>query len=335
MTQHSTERARSTVIGVLTGGRSQERDRSLLSGEAVCAALDGMAFTLCRLDTAQPGFVEALKTIDLAFLAIAGRGAEDGLLQGFLETLGVPYTGSGVRASALAMHKPTAKTLVSRAGVRVVPQARIPAGLSIDLVAAQIEDELGLPVIVKPESEGGSVGIAVAHDRTTLVEIIAKARAEGARGDEADGGGLFAERFVAGRSVTVGVLERDGELRALPILETKTGGDFYDYHAKRDPDLHEYVCPAALSEPEAAALSASAIQAHRSLGCRGYSRSDFVLRADSTGVPGIAYWLEINTLPGLSREGNLATMALAAGMTYEDLITFILRTGHARAGAAS
>jgi D-alanine-D-alanine ligase len=269
------------------------------------------------IDTAAPSFIQDVRHIDVAFLAIAGQHAEDGKLQGLLEALAVPYTGSGVLASALAMHKPAAKSVVASAGVVVLPHVLIQPAASPAAHAQDVADRLGLPVIVKPCSEGGSIGIRLARSVRELAELIAGA---GPGGEE-----MLVEPFVTGQAVTVGVLDQGGGPGALPALATEpTGGaEFYDFHAKRDPARHRYECPAAVSAGMASKLAAAACDAHQALRCRGYSRSDFVVTATDM------WWLEANTLPGLSRTGNLATAAAAAGMEYDKLIAHILGTAEA------
>jgi D-alanine-D-alanine ligase len=303
------------TVGLVTGGRSGERDRSLLSGEAVGEVLDRRGVKHIRLDPGDPQFADRIRAVDIAFLAIAGRWAEDGKLQGLLETLGIPYTGSGVLASAAAMHKPTAKALVSAAGVMVLPHVLVREG---DDLAGVVQDSchaLAMPVILKPCSEGGSIGVQVARDPGQLVTAL--------RGDAGRGEWLV-EPFTAGSAVTCGVLQRDGALVALPVLQTvPTTAEFYDYTAKRDPRGHRYICPAMVPDAVLAALSQSALTAHQALQCSGYSRSDFLLTPDRE-----VFWLEANTLPGLSRHGNLATMAGVAGISYDELIVAILASAH-------
>src|SRR5262249_47551646 len=160
---------------------------------------------------------------------IAGQWAEDGKLQGYLETVGLPYTGSGVLASALAMHKPTAKAIVNAAGIPVLPHVRVDAACDADQEAKEILKRLGAPIIVKPEGEGGSVDIAVAHDHGELADLLTTLH----HADQQ----LLVEPFITGLAVTVGVLESTDTLLPLPVLETATVGEFYDYTAKRDPTL--------------------------------------------------------------------------------------------------
>lgn len=266
------------------------------------------------IDTATPSFTRDVRHIAIAFLAIAGQYAEDGKLQGFLETLGIPYSGSGVLASALAMRKPAAKAMVASARVAVLPHVLVHSVANPAANARQIVERLGLPVIVKPCSEGGSIGIRLARSTHELADVLA--------GMAASAEDVFAEPFVPGQAVTVGVLEHADGPCALPVLATQpTGGaEFYDFLAKRDPARHRYECPARMPTDTALNLATAACDAHRALGCRGYSRSDFV--ATPSGV----FWLEANTLPGLSPTGNLATAAAAAGIEYDKLIGHILDT---------
>jgi D-alanine-D-alanine ligase len=301
------------LIGVLTGGRSRERDRSLLSGRTAAGALTALGYRVHVVDTADPAFPDDVQEVDVAFLAIAGRWAEDGKLQGYLETIGLPYTGSGVLASAMAMHKPAAKAIVHAAGVPVLPYIRVDVARDADVEAKEILDRLSAPVMVKPEGEGGSIDMAVAHNHVELADLLTALR----RADQR----LLVEPFVTGPAVTVGVLDTGDELVALPVLETATVGEFYDYTAKRDPELHTYHCPANLPAAVAAFCADAACRAHQALGCSGYSRSDLVI-----GHDGQVFWLEANTLPGLSRGGNLATMAAAAGIPYTQLVARILAT---------
>jgi D-alanine-D-alanine ligase len=301
------------LIGLVTGGRSGERDRSLLSAEAVGGALQRQNLRYARLDPCDREFADRIRAVDVAFLAIAGQWAEDGKLQGLLDSLGVPYTGSGVLASALAMHKPTAKTLVSAAGANVLPHLPVPSDGDPKLTAQVCGRSLGLPVILKPCSEGGSIGMRVLRDTRALAEALAASTGNRE---------WFIEPFVAGGAVTCGVLDRDGQLTTLPPLETlPTTAEFYDYAAKRNPAGHRYRCPAGIPEAALEEIARSALDAHRALHCSGYSRSDFLVTRD-----GEVFWLETNTLPGLSAHGNMATMASVAGISYDELIQAILAT---------
>ncbi|MFI6500515.1 D-alanine--D-alanine ligase [Nonomuraea typhae] len=300
-------------VGVLTGGRSRERARSLLSGRAAHASLVRQGFDAVLIDTAGAAFLHRLGTVDVAFLAIAGQYAEDGKLQGLLEHLNVPYTGSGVLASALAMHKCAAKAMVGAHGVGTLPGRRLDDGRPAEQLAAELTSALGLPLMLKPVSEGGSIDI---HLCTAEPELLGAIRALRSSGQQ-----VFAERFCPGRSVTAAVLDHEPGLWVPPLLETRPVSGFYDYQTKNDPGRFTHHCPAALPEKAEELIAEWARVAHRALGCRGYSRSDFVVGAD-----GEAWWLETNTLPGLSRTGNLATMAGAGGLDYDGLVSFVLST---------
>lgn len=303
-------------VAVITGGWSRERDRALLSGETVAAALTGMGVTAHAIDLADPreSLLNSLGDAAKAFLAIAGRGAEDGRLQGLLETLSVPYTGSGVLASAIGMNKVHAKTVVSAAGVCVPPGTRIDLSAAADDEAVRISQLLrGLPVMIKPISEGGSIGMQVATTKESLILALEQL--------DASDGEMMAEVFLRGRSLSVGVLEdARGAVHVLPVLEAWTPNGVYSYGAKRGTAACDYHCPARVSPVTLADLEHQAVTAHRSLGCHSYSRHDFVV-----GDDGIPWWLEVNTLPGLSKGGNLARMASVGGISYELLLTHILR----------
>ncbi|WP_433259480.1 D-alanine--D-alanine ligase family protein (plasmid) [Streptosporangium sp. CA-135522] len=302
-------------IGVLTGGRSRERARSLLSGNTAHASLLRQGLSAVLIDTAEPGLAGKLAVLDVAFLAIAGQYAEDGKLQGLLEHLGLPYTGSGVLASALAMHKTAAKAMVAAHGVSVLPGRVIDGERPADVVAKDLADAIELPIIIKPVSEGGSIDMRLGRTEDDLAVAVAELRAGGQA--------LFAERFWPGHSVTAGVLDDGAQLRVLPLLETRPkGGGFYDYPTKNDPAAFTNHCPTVLPPQTEALIRQQAQAAHRALGCSGYSRSDFVVDAAGEQV----WWLETNTLPGLSATGNLATMAAADGLGYDALIAFILST---------
>ncbi|MEH0415912.1 D-alanine--D-alanine ligase family protein [Streptomyces sp. B21-083] len=303
-------------VAVITGGWSRERDRALLSGKTVADALTDMGVKAHVIDLVDSGWglVNGLGDAAKAFLAIAGRGAEDGRLQGLLETLSVPYTGSGVLASAIGMNKLHAKTLASAAGVCVPRGIRIDPTAAADDEAVRVSHLLGgLPVMIKPVSEGGSIGVQVA----TTVERLSLALEQL---DVADGE-MMAEVFHQGRSVSVGVLEdARGAVHVLPVLEARTPNGVYSYAAKRGTAACDYHWPARVSPITLADLEHQAVTAHRSLGCHSYSRHDFVV-----GDDGSAWWLEVNTLPGLSKGGNLARMATVGGISYELLLTHILR----------
>jgi D-alanine-D-alanine ligase len=198
------------------------------------------------------------------------------------------------------------------AGVAVLPSVNVPTRDG-DTITQVITHAMAFPLILKPLSEGGSIGMTVCHDTAELAAALPTVKA-------ADG--WFAEPFTMGTPVTCGILEVDGSPVALPPLETlPTDAEFYDYATKRDKDKYRYRCPAELPSATLDAITTSSLDAHAALGCTGYSRSDFIVTPDGRPV-----WLEVNTLPGLSHTGNLATMAAAAGIDYDQLIRMILAT---------
>lgn len=299
------------VVAVITGGRSSERERSLLSGRTVLESLTRQGYRAVFLDAADDEFAEHVLEADVCFLAIAGQYAEDGKLQGLLETVGKPYTGSGVMASALGMHKTMAKNIVGGAEVPVLPDMPVPADAPLETVVKRISTVLEFPVILKPLAEGGSIGMTICRDEDELSTALAAI-------DRSSG--WFVERFVTGTAVTAAVLDVHGARRRLPLLETiPTRAQFYDYATKRDKDAYRYRCPADLSAEMADRIHEYAETVHRVLGCGSHSRSDFIVTES-----GEVYWLEVNTLPGLSATGNFATMAAAGGLEYDELVRILL-----------
>ncbi|MFJ5645853.1 D-alanine--D-alanine ligase [Streptomyces sp. NPDC093223] len=301
-------------VAVITGGWSAERRRSLLSARTVSGALHEMGVRADVVDLLDDRHEldGRLEGIDTVFLAIAGRGGEDGRLQGYLETRHIDYTGSGVLASAISMHKLTAKAVVQAAGVLTPTATAVSREVKGDTEAARVVGLLGPDIIVKPVNEGCSVGVRLPRGIDELKEALL----EGSTTD------LMAETYHRGRSVSVGVLEDEttGRLDTLPPIEADTGGRIYTQAAKENSDQCVYRCPAPLADEVEAAVREQAVAAHRALGCHSYSRHDVIVTPD-----GQALWLEANTLPGLSHQGNLARMARAAGISYEQLVSHILR----------
>ncbi|QUQ65418.1 D-alanine--D-alanine ligase family protein [Kutzneria sp. CA-103260] len=304
------------AIAIVAGGRSRERPRSLLSGRTVTASLVKQGFDVQLVDTEQSDFPATVARKDVAFLTLAGKWGEDGHCQGYLETLGIPYTGSGVLASALCMDKKLAKIVLSAAGLKVLPDRVIGGGVDIGQLAEEVRTEFGFPVILKPLAEGGSIDIMVATREAELRDAMVAVGA--------DRGEFLVEPFMGSRSFTVGNIACEDGVLTLPPLEIEPKVQFYDYSAKRNEDLYTYHCPARLDEELTAQLRNMARAAHETAGCHGLSRVDFVL-----GPAGPAI-LEINTLPGLSAGGNMATMASVAGIGYDELVRLILNTAFTR-----
>ncbi|MGQ9684724.1 MAG: D-alanine--D-alanine ligase [Thiobacillaceae bacterium] len=295
-------------VGVLMGGRSAEREVSLKSGAAVLAALRRRGVDAHAFDPAEHSLSELERAgFDRVFLILHGRGGEDGSLQGALELMGIPYTGSGVMASALGMDKWRSKLVWQGAGLPV-PAYRVLDALS-DFDS--VERELGLPLFVKPACEGSSVGVS----KVKTAGGLRAAYAEAARHDHL----VLAERFIGGGEYTVAILGNGAEMEALPVIRIVPATEFYDYEAKYFRDDTRYLCPAGLSADQEASLRDLARQAFTVLGCRGWGRVDILL--DDQGR---AHLLEINTAPGMTDHSLVPMAARAAGIDFDELCLRIL-----------
>ncbi|MDL2357871.1 MAG: D-alanine--D-alanine ligase [Pseudomonadota bacterium] len=298
-------------VGVLFGGRSAERDISIMSGTGVLAALQSRGIDAHAFDPGQRSLAElAAEQFDRVFIALHGRFGEDGSLQGALEQLGIPYTGSGVMASAVGMDKITTKLIWLMHGLPTPRYAAL--GEHADL--AKVVAELGLPLIVKPPLEGSTIGITKVSAAADLQAACALA----AQFDEV----VLAEQFVSGREFTVAVLGRGKDARALPIVEIVAPQGNYDYQNKYFTDDTKYYCPALLDAATAAEMERIAVEAYRALGCEGWGRVDVLLRA----ADNLPFLLEVNTSPGMTTHSLVPMAARAVGISYEDLCVEILRS---------
>ncbi|MCL5735417.1 MAG: D-alanine--D-alanine ligase [Actinobacteria bacterium] len=302
------------TIGVLMGGLSGEREISLRSGANCLNALQSLGYRAIRIDAVRD-VAERLdeEGIEVAFLALHGRYGEDGSIQGLLEIMGIPYTGSGVLASALGMNKIAAKKVVRGSGVPTPDYCEIPFDAEPVSAAAQVETEVGLPVMLKPVEEGSSLGVSKCKTSEQLRAYLGHGLAEY--------GAMFAEKFISGTEITVGVLERAGRGEALPILELVPKNEFYDYEAKYTEGMTDFILPARLESSVYAKAQAVAVAAFAAIGCRGYGRVDIMV--DKEGVP---WFIEVNTLPGMTELSDLPAQARAAGLSYEELVETILLT---------
>lgn len=299
-----------TRVALLKGGTSGERPVSLKSAEQVGIGLRSEGFDVVEIDTGEPGFITALQDAgaDVVFICLHGRGGEDGTIQGVCELLNLPYTGSGVLASALAMDKSMAKIVYRAAGVRTPPSVTLHAGEPVDTEA--IFAELGEHLVVKPAHEGSSLGISFVEGKDDLAEGIAAGFAL----DDT----LVVERFVTGMEATVGVLGND-EPQALPTIEILSELDHYDFEAKYTPGKSSHVLPARIAPEVEAECRALGIAAHEALGCRGISRSDILIDAD--GVPWV---IETNTIPGMTPVSLVPDAAKHAGIGFGPLCRMIV-----------
>ncbi|WP_298398436.1 D-alanine--D-alanine ligase [uncultured Azonexus sp.] len=289
-------------VAVLFGGTSAEREVSLNSGSRVLAALQGQGIDAHAFDPAEQP-LDALKGYDRAFIALHGRHGEDGTIQGALEVMHIPYTGSGVLASALAMDKFRTKLMWQAAGLPIPEYALLTA----DSDFADIEEELGLPLFVKPAREGSSIGVTKVK---TPGELKA-AYVEAARHDPL----VIAEKGVMGGEYTVGIVGDE----VLPIIKIEPATEWYDYEAKYNRDDTQYLCPCGLPEAKEMQIRAQALEAFRMLGGRGWGRVDFLMDED-----GNHYFLEVNTAPGMTDHSLVPMGARAAGMDYPALVRRVL-----------
>lgn len=295
-------------VAVLMGGKSAEREISLKSGTRVLDALKKSGVDAHAFDPRDHG-LEALKAqrFDRAFIALHGRFGEDGTVQGALEYLGIPYTGSGVMASALAMDKWRTKLLWRAAGLPSPSYELMSARTDLAGLAAR----LGLPLMVKPAREGSSIGMS----KVATIEKIAPAYELAARYDDI----VIAERFVEGMELTAGVLGDE----PLPLIRLETPREFYDYEAKYFADDTRYICPCGLPAEEERSVQRTALEAFRLLGCSGWGRVDAMLDRD-----GKLQLLEVNTIPGMTDHSLVPMAARAQGISFEDLCVRILESAH-------
>ncbi|MFS2006738.1 D-alanine--D-alanine ligase [Duganella sp. CT11-25] len=298
-------------VGVLFGGRSAERDVSIMSGTGVLQALQSQGVDAHAFDPGQRSLAElAAEKFDRVFIALHGRFGEDGSIQGALELLGIPYTGSGVMASSVGMDKITTKIVWLAAGLPTPNYAVLDAKSDL----AQVAAGLGLPLIVKPPHEGSTIGITKvnAADEFKAAYDIAAAL------DDA----VLAEEFVTGREFTVAVLGSGATARALPIVEIVAPQGNYDYQNKYFTDDVKYHCPAVLPDALTEEMQRIALAAYRALGCEGWGRVDVLLR-ERDQKP---FLLEVNTSPGMTSHSLVPMAARAVGISYEELCVEILRT---------
>jgi D-alanine-D-alanine ligase len=300
-------------VALLMGGWSAEREISLKSGEAVLKALQNSGVDVYPMDVDR-NIIRDLQSgdYDHAFIILHGRGGEDGVIQGALDLIGLPYTGSGVMASALCMDKLMTKRLWLGAGLPT-PEYRL---LSEDSDFDAVVAELGLPLIVKPASEGSSLGMSKVDVAEDLVSAY-----EAASGFDCP---VFAEQWITGEEYTIAIL--DGN--ALPMIRLQTPRAFYNYEAKYEANDTQYVCPCGLPEEQEHSLQTLALKAFEVCGASGWGRVDLML--DREGRPRL---IEINTVPGMTDHSLVPMAARAAGISFEELVMRVLATSmvHERA----
>jgi len=303
-------------VGVLMGGMSSERDVSLKTGEAVAESLQRLGHDVVRIFV--DGDVDRVlrqSRIDVAFVALHGKFGEDGCIQGLLEILGIPYTGSGVLASALAMDKLKSKEIFRLHNVATPPYYSLREPDADRALA--IHGSFGFPAVVKPRREGSSVGVSIVHDAAGLAEAVEQAMRFD---DEA-----IVERFIKGKEVQVGLL--DG--RVLGAIEIVPKREFYDYQAKYTPGMTEYFFPARLSPTRYRCVLTLAEKANQAVGCTGAVRIDLIVTDGDN-----EYVLEVNSLPGMTPTSLLPKIAAGAGYSYDKLVEAILAGARCHVGGA-
>lgn len=299
-------------VAVLMGGSSSEREVSLKSGSQVEAALRRLGHEVMVVDPATNG-LSALADFnpDVAFIALHGKFGEDGCIQGALEMMGIRYTGSSVLSSAIAMDKTVSKALFDRAGIPTPPYVVV--GRHHDAESAlACALGVGVPCVVKPSSQGSTVGISIVKESDGLEEALKLALDY----DEE----AVVEKFIKGTEVTVGVIgNRDPQ--AMPVLEVVPKNEFYDWESKYTPGMSEHIIPARIGKAAQEECKRLALQAHAALKCRGYSRVDMIVEPQ-----GKVWVLEVNTLPGLTEVSLLPDAARAQGIAFDELIEMLLMT---------
>lgn len=324
-------------IAILCGGTGSEREVSLKSGKQVLNNLPK--------DKYLPGLVEITKEgvwllhegtngpkllnpptsvteynaqqtrWDIIFIALHGTFGEDGCIQGMLDLAGIPYTGSGVLASALGMDKTKAKKLVSQSGVRCPKFLELYEINSSESVHKQVLKTVKYPCVVKPNSSGSSVGVSIVKNKIELAVALEKASCEK--------GSILIEEYIKGREVTCGVMGNSNQEKLIPMppVEIIADGTFFDYHAKYESAATKEICPAPLSKSLTKKVQDLAIKAHETLGCDGLTRSDFIIKGSTP------YFLEINTIPGLTEQSLCPKEAKAMGMSFGDLLDKMVEMG--------
>lgn len=311
----------STKIVLLKGGKSGEREISLKSGGACAEALRKEGFEVVEIDTAEEGMLQQIldEKPDVVFLALHGKDGEDGCMQGFCELMGVPYTGPGVLASALAMDKERAKVFYRHAGLNTADWATIAAEDAYDV--DEIIKTVGEKCVVKPVHEGSALGVHIVEGAPAIKEAIAEALTHDSS--------VVIERFIEGTETTVAVIGND-ECDVLPVVEIVPQGesDFYDFTAKYALGGADHIIPARLSDETTAACQAAALAAHRALGCTCVSRTDIIVDKE-----GECWVLETNTIPGMTATSLLPDAASKVGIEFGPLCRMLVELaidGHSK-----
>lgn len=297
-------------IGVLYGGVSGEREVSISSSKGIISALESRGYAVYPVDFHPERLSEIIDLdVDLVYIALHGKYGEDGRVQSLLDMLGIPYIGSNVLASALAMDKSKAKEVFSLHGIPVAKSKvyTYTQALDLSLLAEEIKEEFELPFIIKPNSEGSTLGLSIINKEEEIKDALIHAFESDHK--------VLVETYLDGMELTVPVLGELGHEKALPVIEIVIENDLYDYEAKYSTGGSEHVIPARISEDKTKEIQSLAIKAHKALGCEVYSRADFILTKDGT-----PYILEVNTLPGMTETSLFPDACRVEGIAYDEMI---------------
>lgn len=298
-----------TKIGVLCGGMSNEREVSLRSGKNCFEALKRLGFQNAEMIDVDRNIAKILleKNIEVAYIALHGKYGEDGCIQGLLEVLGIPYTGSGVKASSIAMDKDFTKRILATQGLPIIPSIVVNSFEELK----DKEFNLNYPLMIKPVSEGSSIGMEKVNTPDELESAVKAA--------EKYNTGVMLEEYLDGKSITVGVLDLNEKTIATPILEFRTKTEWYDYEAKYTEGMTEFILPAEINEELTKEIQKLSIESHKAIEAKGMSRVDFIVTKE--GKP---FVLEINTIPGMTDLSDLPAQSKAMGISYDELVEIIL-----------
>ncbi|MGC4122879.1 MAG: D-alanine--D-alanine ligase [Myxococcales bacterium] len=300
------EELKKKKIGVLMGGLSTERDVSLRSGKACAEALENKGYVVARIDVQKDVAAQLVREgIEVAFNALHGRWGEDGCIQGLLESMFIPYTGSGVLASAVGMDKVAAKQVFAAHGIPTPPSVVFPSFAAVEKASFKLP--FAYPAVVKPSGEGSSVGVSIVKDEAAFQAAAAEAgKLKGA---------ILVEKYIKGREIQAAVLDDEG----LGAIEVVPANEFYDYNAKYQAGTTKYLFPAPIPADLYQKACDTAVAAHKALGCSGATRSDLILEPDGK------FWiLEINTLPGMTNASLLPKIAGGKGIDFGGLCERLL-----------
>ena len=301
----------SISVALLAGGASGERDISLASGVGAREALEEAGFHVTMLDPVVKNDLVRLITedFDVAFICLHGRYGEDGTIQGMLDLLGIPYIGSGVWSSAIAIDKARSKLFYQKNGINTPQSMLLKRGDAVDVNA--IVNTVGVPCVVKPASAGSALGVHILTDRADIADAVESVFTIDCE--------AIIETYIKGTELTVSVIGNK-EPFSLPIIEIVPKNEFYDFESKYAPGGSQHICPARLSDEQTKKVQEIAVAAHKALGCRGVSRTDIIMDGN-----GVCWVLETNTLPGMTSTSLLPDAARVAGYSFSELCTMLIQ----------